>query len=223
MYRRRTALAVSAAAIAAVLGFPPGAGAATRAPIRAYTEQTLVAFTGGGSDAGYVSGGSDTEQVALLPHVALADNFRTTYDSAGVHLATGQVDIVGARKFVRNGAGRWTILALDARALGRLAQDLSPYVTVARFDALPGIRRVGTRHYRVSGSYQQVGTFLAWQFGLTANSFAGRGITTLSIDLILDTSGRPVSIAAAGHSPAMRFVAAETFARYNQPESISAP
>jgi hypothetical protein len=44
---------------------------------------------------------------------------------------------------------------------GQLRAGTEPYVSLAKFDALHGVRRVGARHYRVTGTYAQVGSFLA--------------------------------------------------------------
>ena len=223
MYRRLAAMAVSASAIAAVLGFSPGVNAAVRAPIRTYTQQARIAFTGTGSDKGYYSNYSENEKVALRPHVALAGDWRNAYHLGGVHSSFGQLNIVGDHKYVKNGNGRWTVSTLNAKALGTWAQDLNPYVSLAKFDALHGIRRVGTGHYRVSGTYAQVSSFLTWEFGLTANSFEGGGIKTFTIDMVLDSSSRPVKITAAGRSSTLAFAVTETFANYNKPVTISVP
>jgi hypothetical protein len=223
MYRRLAALAVSASAIAAVLGFSPGVNAAVRAPIRTYTEQGRIVFTGTGSDKAYYSNSSGNEKVVLSPHVAFADDWRNAYNLGGVHASFGQLDIVGDHKYVRSGNGRWTVSTLNARALGTWAEELDPYVSLAKFDALHGIRRVGTGHYRVSGTYGQVGSFLAWEYGLTANSFEGGGIKTFTLDMVLDSSGRPVKITAVGRSSTLAFAVTETFANYNKPVTISVP
>jgi len=97
---------------------------------------------------------------------------------------------VGDHQYTRNGNGRWAISTLSSKALASYARELNPYVSLAKFDALHGVRRVGARHYRVTGTYAQVGSFLAWEYGLTASHFKGGSIKAFTIDVVLDSGGR---------------------------------
>jgi hypothetical protein len=223
MYRRLAAIAVSASAVATAFAFSHSANAAAEAPIRTYTEQAGVNFTGIGSGAGFYSKIADKEKVILSPHLALASNWRNSYDLNGVHKSAGQTDMVGEHRYTRNGNGRWATSTVSTKARATYARELNPYVSLSTFDALRGIRRAGTWHYRVTGTYAQVGSFLAWEFSLTASSFKGSGIKTITIDMVLGSGGRPVKITAAGQSSIMAFTASETFTNYNKPVKISAP
>ena len=223
MCRHLAAIAVSAAAAVAVFALPPAAHAAARPAIRTYTERADAAFTGIGSNKGYSSATSGSEKVVLGPRLVVAADWRDAYELHGAHSSSGQVDIIGDRKYVRNGNSQWTASTLSARALRSWTGDLNPYATLAKFDALHGARRTGTGHFQVTGTYKQVGSFVVFEFGLTADSFKGSGIETLTISMTLDSSGRPVRITAVGRSSTTAFTATETFARYNKPVTIDVP
>jgi hypothetical protein len=221
MYRRLAVIAVSVSAVSAVFAFPHNANAAAAVPIRTYLEHAGVNFTGIGSGAGYYSKISDDEKVILSPRLALSSSWRSSYDRNGVHRSAGQADIAGDRRYTRKGTGRWLASTLSSQALAAYARELNPYVTLSEFGALRGIRHAGPGHYRVTGAYAQTGSFLAWEFSLTAKSFKGSGIKILTIDMMLDSSGRPVRITAAGRSATEVFTASETFANYNKPVTIT--
>jgi hypothetical protein len=223
MYRRLVATAVSASAIATAFTFPHNANAATRVPLRTYTEQADVNFTGIGSGAGFYSKTSESEKVILSPHLAMASSWRNSYDLNGVHKSAGQADIVGNHRYTRNGSGRWVTSTLSTKALAAYARELNPYVSMSKFGALRGIRRAGTGHYRVTGTYAQVGSFLAWEFSLTASSFKGTNIKTLTIDMMLDSNGSSAKITVAGRSSTLELAASETFTNPNKPVKIGAP
>jgi hypothetical protein len=64
---------------------------------------------------------------------------------------------------------------------------MDPNVTLAKIDALPGITRVAARHYRLTGTYAKVGSFLAF-YNMSASYFKGSDIKTFKIDLWVDAS-----------------------------------
>jgi len=221
MRRRLAVIAVSAAAACA---FSLNANAAAKAPIKTYTEQASLSFTGIGSDQGFYSKEWGGEKVMLSPRLALASTMRTSYRLHGiVHNASSQFDIVGNHTYVKNGSGRWVTGTLSAKARASDARALDPYVSLALFDQLPGVRRVSPGHYGVTGPFAKISRFVRYEFGLASDAFAGTGTKTLTVTVVLDTGGRPVKITASGRSATNVFAATETFAHYNKPVTITAP
>jgi hypothetical protein len=221
--RRLTAVAASAITAATMLAFSPAAQAAGKAPIRAYTEHATISFTSVGSRAGFSSTFTEAERVILSPRLAAASNWSDVFHLKVPHVSSGQAVIIGNRLYTRTGNGRWGVKLLTTRQLANYAAKGTPYVALAKFDALRGIRLVAPRHYLVSGAYAQIGSFLAWEFGLNAGSFAGTGITTFRVQFWLDASGRPVFIGATARSSTTEFAVAEVFANYNKPVVIKVP
>jgi hypothetical protein len=216
-------IAASALAATLTLAISPGANASPKAPIRTYTEQGSVNFTGLGGNASFYSRDWGNERVELGPHLAFAANEHSAFRLNGVHTSSSQLDIVGGRIYTRTGNGPWTGKTLTGGQLRTWLQELNPYVALAKFDALPGVRRVAAGHYRVTGSYAKVGSFLSWEYGLTATSFKGTNIKTFTIDLWVDSKGRPVKITGAARSSNTAFSVTETFGNYNKPLVIRVP
>ena len=222
MYRRFTTAAASAVTAATMLAFSPAAQAAAKAPIRTYTEQATISFTGVGAQRGFSSALTETEKVILSPHLASASSWHDVIQLKVPNVASGETIIIGGRLYTRIG-NRWGVKFLTAKQLSAYAAKADPYVLLAKFRALRGIRPVAPRHFLVTGTYAQVGSFLAWEFGLTARSFAGTGVKTFRIQFWLDASGRPVRASATGGSSTAQFQATEAFAGYNNPVVIKVP
>lgn len=224
MKSRIPAIAASALAAAMALAFSPGANAAPKAPILTYTERASINFTGLSGRIVYYSRHWGNERVELSPHLAFASNLHNTYRLNGVvHTSSGQMDIVGGRIYTRNGNGPWTGKTLTRSQLRTWRRELNPYVTLLKFDALPGVRHLAARHYRVTGTYARIGSFLSWEYGLTAASFRGSNIKIFAINLWTDAKGRPVKITGAGRSSTTKFSVTETFGNYNKPVVIRVP
>lgn len=206
------------------IAFSPGiANATPKVPIRTYTEQGSVNFTAIGRGTSYYSRHWGNERVELSPRLAFAANLHDTYRLNGVHTSSSQLDIVGGRLYTRTGNGPWKSTTLTPSQLRTWAQELNPYVTLAKFNALPEVKRVAAGHFRVTGTYAKIGSFLSWEYGLTAASFKGSNIKTFTIDLWADSKGRPVKIAGAARSSNIAFSVTETFANYNKPVVIRVP
>jgi hypothetical protein len=219
---RVPAIAASALAAAMTLAFSPGANAAVRARILTYTEQSTTNWTGLGADAGNYSRSWENQRVELSPHLALTYNWHLTTVTTGVHSSSGQTVVVGGRDYTRTGNGPWTSKTLTPQRIRTYEYGMDPDVTRAKIDALPGITRVAAGHYRVTGTYAKVGSFLAF-YDMSASYFEGSDIKTFTIDLWVDSSGRPVKDAVAGRSAIWAFSLVETFANYNKPVVIRAP
>jgi len=220
----RRYLAVIAISAAAAGAFSLNANAASAASIRTYTEQASVSFTGIGSDQGFYSRESAAEKVALSPRLAVASTDSTSYRLQGVvHSASSRFEIVGNHTYTKKGSGRWVTGALSAKARAADERALNPYVSLARFDKLPGVRRVSPGHYRVTGPFAKLSPFVRYEWSLAADAFAGTGTTTLTVTAVLDSGGRPVTFTASGRSANNVFTATETFGHYNKPVTITAP
>jgi hypothetical protein len=220
---RRLAVVIAVSAVA-VCTFSLNANAAAKAPIRTYTEQASVSFTGIGSAKGFYSKEWGGEKVALSPWLAVASNVRTSFRLQGVvHNASRLFDIVGNHTYTKAGNGRWVTGPLTAKARASDERAADPYVSLARFGKLPGVRRVSAGRYTVTGPFAKISPFVRYEFGLAANAFAGTGTKTLTVAVTLDSGGRPVKITASGRSASNVFAATETFAHYNKPVTITAP
>ena len=220
--RRLLALTVISAAAACALSL--NANAAARAPIKTYTERAGVSFTGIGRDKGFFSKEQGAETVALSPRLALASTSVLSQRLDGkVTAISSRFDIVGNHTYLKKGSGRWVVGNLTAKARATDEQALNPYVTLAHFDKLPGIRRVSPGHYSVTGPFAKISPFVLYEFGLASDAFKGSGTKTLAVTMVLDSGGRPVRITASGRSANNVFAATETFAHYNKPVTITAP
>jgi hypothetical protein len=223
MKRRVPAIAASALAAAMALTFSPAANAAAKAKILTYTEQASFDFTGLGADAGNYFRTWQNERVELGPRLEFAYNWHDKNRLNGVHSSSGQTVIVGDRRYTRSGSGPWTSKALTAKQRRAYEYGLDPNVTLAKFYASPGIKRVAAGHYRVTGTYARVGSFLFYEYGMTASFFKGSNVKTFTIDLRVDRSRRPVKVTVTGRSSTWEFSITEAFAHYNKPVVIRVP
>ncbi len=220
----RRFLVITAVSAAAACAFSLNANAVAKAPIRTYTEQASISFTGIGPDKGFFSKAKGAETVALSPRLALASTSGTSDRINGkVKNTSGRLDIVGNHTYVKQGGGHWVVGTLTAKARASYEQLLNPYVSLAMFSKLPGVRRVSPGHYSVTGPLAKISLFVRYEFSLSANPFAGTGTKTLTVTVVLDSGGRPVEITASGRSASNVFAATETFAHYNKPVTITAP
>ena len=221
MRRFAVVIAVSAAVACA---FSLNADAAAKAPIRTYTEQASLSFTGIGPVKGFYFKEWGGEKVALSPRLAVASNVRTSFRLQGVvHNASRLFDIVGNHTYTKANNGRWVTGTLSAKALASDERAANPYVSLALFGRLPGVRRVSPGHYSVTGPFAKISPFVRYEFGLASNAFAGTGTKTLTVTAVLDSGGRPVAFTASGRSANNVFAATETFSHYNKPVTITAP
>ena len=160
----------------------------------------------------------------LSPRLAAAQNLHTSYRLRGVvHNVSSWFVIVGNHTYLKKNTGLWVTGILTAKGLTADEQALSPYVTLAHFDKLPGIRRVSPGHYSVTGPFAKISPFVRDEFGLASNAFAGTATKTLTVTMVLDSGGRPVAITASGRSANNVFTATETFSHYNKPVTITVP
>ena len=140
-----------------------------------------------------------------------------------MHNASRLFDIVGNHTYTRANNGCWVAgtLTVKARASDERAAD--PYVSLAQFGKLPGVRRVSAGRYTVTCPFVKISPFVRYEFGLAPNAFEGTGTKTLTVAVTLDSGGRPVRFTASGRSASNAFAATETSAHYNKPVTITAP
>ena len=224
---KRTLLVTAACVLSfgMTLGGLSTADAASKATIRTYTEHATISFKGIGDGVkGYQSFGTDSESVILAPHLALKGS-TGNYILWNGHLSqsSGQFYIVGKRSFTKTGSRPWVVKSLTAAGLAHYAYELNPYVSVSKFDRLPGIRRLSATRYILTGSPSRLMPFLSYEYGLTTKSFENTRIKSITVALLLDSSGRPAEFAISGRSSAYVFAVIETFSNYNQPLTITAP
>jgi hypothetical protein len=225
MNRGLLAAVISAAAACAVSAVLPVAAHATaRSEITTYTERSSVSFKGVGSLDGQFVISTGSEKVVLSPRLAVASDWAISVSvGTGHNNESGQVDIIGDHAYARTGNGAWSEKTLSASQFATDVQGFNPYVTLAKFAVLPGVRRVGTGHYTVTATTAQLGSFTSWEFSETVASFAHLGVKTLTISVWLDGTGRPVRITATGQSSTELCTITETFANYNHPLTVTAP
>jgi hypothetical protein len=220
----RRFLVITAVSAVAACAFSLNANAVAKVPIRTYTEETGISFTGIGPDKGFFSQAKGTETVALSPRLALASTSATSDRINGkIKSTTGRFAIVGNHTYIKQGGGRWVAGPLTAKARASYERLLNPYVSLAMFSKLPGVRRVSPGHYSVTGPLAEISPFVRHEFSLSPNPFAGTGTKTLTVTVVLDSGGRPVKITASGRSARNVFTAAETFGHYNKPVTITVP
>jgi hypothetical protein len=207
------------------LGTWSSANASSKATIRTYTEHATVSFKGvGGGVKGYLSYGTDSESVILAPHLALKSSTGTYVVLQGhVSQSSGRFDIVGRHSYTKLGGQPWMVESLSAASTAHYAQQLNPYIALSKFSVLPGIRRLSATRFTVTGSVSRISSFLSWEYSLPAKAFAGTGIRTVTVNLLLDNRGRPVKFTVAARSSTYVVSVTETFSNYNQPLTISAP
>lgn len=206
------------------LGTWSSANASTRV-IRTYTEHATISFKGvGGGVKGYLSYGTDSESVILAPRLALKSSTGNyTVLHGHVTQSSGRFDIVGKHSYTKPGSQPWIVMSLTAANLTRYAQQVNPYIALAKFSVLPGIRRLSATRFTVTGSLSRVDSFLSWEYDLPMKAFQGTGIKTVTINLLLDNRDRPAQFTASARSSTYVVSIAETFSNYNQPLRITAP
>ena len=138
-----------------------------------------------------------------------------------MHNASRLFDIVGNHTYTRANNGCWVAGTLTAKARASDERAADPYVSLAQFGKLPGVRRVSAGCYTVTGPFAKTSPFVRYEFGLAPNAF--EGTNTLTVAVTLDSGGRPVRFTASGRSASNVFAATETSAHYNKPVTITAP
>jgi len=223
--RQLAALATATVAAGTLFWVVPSADAATRAPIRSYTDTVSFSQTGLGVDAGWYHHYSAIERVSMRP-LAVADRYSQAWiDNHGrLRHYRGVWILAGGRTYARtDGARKWTVTKLTAADLRAEAASATSYYEMDNYLAIPGVVLVAPGHYQVTASVKNASTFLADSYGLPGKYLTEAGISKVTVDLFTDQSGRPVKIIVSGLGARERLAITETFTSYNQLVSIKAP
>ena len=198
--------------------------AASRAPIRTYTQEAVASFYGIGSQRGSSGRLTESEQVILSPRLALKDLWTFSFALPIVHQKTsGQLYVVGNRSYAKSGSGSWVTKTLSAPTLAKFRRAMDLYSVLQQFKALPGVRRLGATHYSLTAPASRLASFTSQEFGQAAKELARDGFKTLILNLWTDRSGRPVKITLNSRSPIEICSLTETFSNFNKPLRITAP
>jgi hypothetical protein len=226
---KRHIAAIATAAIAAgsvAIAVAPGANAAAQAPIRTYHWSESLNLTGLGQDAGWYYRGSSSQVTSLSGRLAQSGSIHQKYFNSHDKLQSVAEDdyIVGGRYYEKNeNAKTWTMTKETAAEQREDAQALDPYDTEASFQALSGVRLVGTGHYQVTGTPAQVDSFLNYEYGLTTKDMTSGGIKSVTVNMLVGPAGRPLEFSVSAHSSLEKVTITEKFSDYNKPVTIKAP
>ncbi len=218
------AVSATATANAATTGPAHTSATASRAPIRTYTQQGTVSFTGYGAQRGSYIRETDSEQVVLSPRLALRSHLTASFVlPIARQTASVLVDIVGNHSYTKDSNGPWVKKTLSKSDLAQFRQGLDLYGMLRKFDALPGVRRLSATHLSLTATTSRLASFASQEFGGAAKTLASDGFKTLTINLWTDRSGRPVKITLASKSSMEICSIVETFGNFNKPLTITAP
>ncbi|HEX6520049.1 MAG TPA: hypothetical protein VF070_08555 [Streptosporangiaceae bacterium] len=222
----------AAASVLAVLAVTATAGAATaaaarnasRAPIRTYTQQGKISFTGYGAQRGSFTLEADSEQVVLSPRLALRSHATVSFAIPIARNKTSVLfDVVGNNSYTKEDNHPWTKKTLSKSDMAQLKQGLDLYSMLQKFVALPGVRRLSGTHFSLTAPTSRLASFTQQEFGQAFKELARDGFKTLTINLWTDRSGRPVKITVASKSSMEICSIVETFGNFNKPLTITAP
>ncbi len=229
MNRRFAAVLASALAAALSAGLavavPSAASAETsaRSSIRTYTAQFRLDITDIGAAKGISVRLTGHGEAALSPRLALRASTRDTVTFGKEHQTeSGQFYLVGDRAYFRDhGARKWTESKIPGVGLRLVSRLINPVADQAAFKAIGHARRVGRRHYRVTGDSRQIRAFLAKELGL--RGLSGLGFKTVTINIWDNTRHRPVKMTLATRSSTAEISVAVAISGYNKHLTIRAP
>ena len=217
-----TAVAAGAAVASA---WPAGASTATPAPVRTYHEVLNFNLVGTGTGAGWYYHYNGVELVVLSPHLQYYTAFRWEGFNKNDKLTkTNEVQyVVGGWLYTRVNGGRWRVNKQSRAQLRAWVHQLDTAVSLAKFQAIPGVTLVGPHHYQVIASRAQANGFLTYEYNLTSGDLASGGITAVTIGAWTDGSGHVTKFVITAKSAQERVDVVETFTGYNRPLTITAP
>jgi hypothetical protein len=225
MNHRFTAVLASALAASTVLAVPFAAGAQTsaRSSVRTYAARFELDITSIGAAKGYGIRLAGSGEVALRPQLALRASTRETVSLGPQHQSQSErLYLVGKRAYVRDhGARKWTQGKVPGGELRLIRRLFNPVAVQAGVKEFGHVRRVGARHYRVTGDSGQVKAFLSKQLGL--RDLSGLGLKTATINLWDNARHQPVKITLVVRTSTVAISAAMTIVGYNKHLAIRAP
>jgi len=209
----------------AVSGMPASATAASPS-IRSYSETLSITFTGVGKDANFLDHTYRSQQVVLSPAIAYYRVVR--HETVSLlnkqSIFKGQYYLVAGKDYAElNGAKTWTMTPAAPGEVSKDAVTLNLMIGLAKFRAIPGVTRSAPHQYQVTGTPAKVGGFLTFEYGITARELTSLGIKSVTLTLVTDSAGRPVTYTIVAKSKLRKVVITEIVTGYNQPVTIKAP
>lgn len=215
-------IAAALAASLAISGEPTAQAAnAAQAYIGTYTVHQTYSLDGFGDKRGWYFHNKYFAIAELQPRVAWYAVDDNSWSNLSAH--DTQDYLVGNRQYYKLApATTWTVTSISAAQLKRDQVIYNPFFELNLFYAIPGVRKVGTYHYRVTCTAAQVRKFWVNYLGRQYDDLTMDGIADVTIDLRTDPHGRPATLLITGQSSdvKLRLVLNETF---NQPVKIHAP
>lgn len=216
-------LAVSATATANAATTSPSA-TASRAPIRTFTEQGTVSFTGYGAQRGSFSRETNSAQIVLSPRLALRSRATLSLVTPIFQNKLSVLfDIVGNHSYTKENNGRWAKKTLSNSDVAQFRRGLDLYVLLHELDTLPGIKWLSATHFSLTASTSRLASLNQQEFGQSFKQLASSGFKTITLNVWTDRGGRPVKITMAGKSSMEICSIVETFGNFNKPLTITAP
>jgi hypothetical protein len=228
MKRQLIAIAVAAGAIVATASVASAAPARAsgQAPIRTLTDTVSLQLNGYGPAAGWYFHELYVTYIVRTPELAehLVDQTSGSSGTNGKPFdSISQAYIVNGLYYAKNTAGAWTNSRMSATNLTASENGADPYYSLAKFLAIPGVKLVGPGHYQVTCTTSQLSAFFSWEYAEPTLILTENGVKTATASFWLDSSGRPVKDTISGQSSHVRLSAVETFTKYNEPLTITAP
>jgi hypothetical protein len=224
--QRIAAAVIVTAAITGTTEITVTTAAAAAPSVRTYSETASITLTGLGRHASFLDHRYRSQQVILSPSLSYYRVSRN--DSISLQgketITKGQFYLVGGSDYAElNGVKTWTVTPATPGELRGDAVALNPADGLARFRAIRGATLTAPRQHQVACTPGQAGAFLALEFGLSTRDLASAGIKLVTITLLTDSAGRPLTYTVVAKSKLEKLAITETFTGYNQPLTITAP
>jgi hypothetical protein len=204
-------------------GIAQASSSSHKTTVRTYVESDTITLHGLGKYRGWLDEESLTHSTRLSPRLAWK-NTGTWFDNSQNPPTTTWSDIlVGSTDYQNRDGGPYKKTRYTKKQLAAAARADDPMYFTRVFLRLRGVHHVGPGHYRVTGSPAALRSFVNLQLAYDSAYFARVGIKKLTLDLWIDSKGRPTHIHAAGASAVEKAVIQETFRSYDKPLTIKAP
>jgi hypothetical protein len=209
--------------LGAVAAATPGASTASAIKIKSYVETDKVRLTGTGRNAGWSYKDDFTVKNILTPKLSeeSTGHWSNTYKSQSARWHFILVNGVGHRS---DNGGAWkTYPKLTAKQLASDQYYANPMHIPPLMFKLKVARRIVKGHWRATGTLAQLAPFINNELNLSTADFKQHGYKKLTINLWLDSKGRPTKVTATGTARYEKASLTETFTNYGKPLTIVAP
>jgi hypothetical protein len=200
------------------------ADAASKPKIKSYVETDTVSFRGFGHQKGWSAGEALTHKAVLSPKFGeeVTGHWSNTYrhQAGRWHYVLAK----GATTAYRSDdGGPWKAFSFTPAQLAQTRAQNDPMHIPPLMFKLHVAHHVGKGHWRATGTLNQLKPLINGELPVTTVTFAAHGYKKLTIDLWLDSRGRPTGITATGTARSERVRVTESFTRYDKPITITAP